>query len=265
MMGYDRVFQYIHLVSNTNIGMPTDLWLPITKNIPPQSSNQYSAGFKYQFTEQLSATTEVYYKEMENLTDYRDGIVISNEKNNWDEILTKGSGKSFGMEFMLEKSGKKFSGWLNYTLSKAERKFPEINFGDSFPFMYDRRHVVNILANYKLSEKRSLSISWVGSNGHWMNINYDNYYINGQLIRNFKNRNNYQVPSFHHLDVSYTTSKVKKRGTRNWVFGVYNLYAHNNYFMVQHRYEAGDQQPPKLIGVGLFPIIPYVSWEYIFK
>lgn len=264
-VGYDRIYQYLHMVSNNNIGMPTDLWLPITNNNPPQSSKQYSVGAKYQINDQLSVSAETYYKEMSDLTDYRDGIVVSNEKNNWDEILVQGKGKSYGIEFMVEKNGERLSGWVNYTLSKSEREFSDINFGTLFPFMYDRRNVINIIANYKLSQNKSICLSWVGSNGYWMNLNYDNYFINNQFIRNFKNRNNYQVPAFHHLDASYTISKPKKRGTRNWVFGVYNLYARNNYYSVRQTYDYGDVTQPKLIGTGLFPIIPYVSWEFVFK
>ncbi len=263
--GYDRIYQYLHLVSNSSIGMPTDLWLPISRNIPPQLCDQFSGGFKIDISRTLAFTTEAYYKKMRNLTDYRDGIVISNQQNNWDEILAKGSGKSYGLEFMIAKTGERLSGWVNYTLSKSTRSFEDINYGITYPFQYDRRNVVNVLLNYKVASNKLLSASWVCSNGYWMNISYDNYYLNGQLVRNFKNRNNYQVPAYHHLDISYSISKSKKKGTRNWILGIYNVYGRNNYFSVQYRYEDEYKTQPKLIGMGMFPIIPYVSWEFIFK
>lgn len=262
--GYDRIFQYLHLVSNTNIGMPTDLWLPISKDFGPQSSAQISLGMNVRFAKQYLFTVEFFGKNMKNLTDYRDGIVIRNERNEWEEILDKGIGKSKGIELMIQKDGRRLSGWLNYTLSKSERTFAEINRGITFPFMYDRRYVVNILANYKLSDTKNLSLSWVGSNGHWMNVQYDGYMVYDQVIKNFNSRNNYQVPPFHHLDLSYTTTKVKKNGKRSWIFGIYNLYSRTNLFSIRQVYEVEDRNP-RLIGVGLFPFIPFVSWEYNFN
>lgn len=264
--GYNRMFQYLHLVSNSNLGMPTDLWLPISDKIPPQQADQLSAGIKYRVNQSVQVSVEAYSKEMQNLAEYRDGVVLNNRTADWSEILITGNGKSQGVELLLELSKKKLSGWVSYSLSKSNRSFEDIKQGETFPFQYDRRHVANIFLSYKITPSKSLSASWVASTGHRMTINHDNYIVNGQVILNLSNRNNYQLPPYHHLDITYTSSKIKKRGTRNWTIGIYNVYAHHNTFIVARRdRNTNEFNPSKLYSVCLFPFVPFVAWEYIFR
>jgi hypothetical protein len=264
--GYNRMFQNIHLVSNSNLGMPTDLWLPISEKIPPQWADQISAGARVKFNKGVQLTIEAYTKEMHNLTEYRNGVVLRNQTTDWDKVLTIGKGFSKGVELMLEVNRSRFTGWITYSLSKSERVFNEIRAGEPFPFQYDRRHSGNLFVSYKFSPSKSLSASWVVSSGHWLTINHDNYTVNGQVVLNLSNRNNYQLPAYHHLDITYTSTKLKKKGTRNWVFGIYNIYARQNPFMISRRNPRnGDFDPTKIYTISLFPFVPFVAWEYVFK
>ncbi|MDX9846631.1 MAG: TonB-dependent receptor [Tenuifilaceae bacterium] len=264
--GYNRMFQHLHLVSNSNLGMPTDLWLPISEKIPPQQADQLSAGARVKLSRGMQVTLEAYTKHMQNLTEYRDGVVMRNQTTDWDRVLTLGEGNSKGLELMVEVNRGNLSGWITYSISKSSRVFREIRAGEPFPFQYDRRHSGNLFVSYKLSPTRSLSASWVASSGHWLTINHDNYTVNGQVVLNLSSRNNFQLPAYHHLDITYTSSKEKKRGTRSWVFGIYNVYARQNPFMVSRRSpQNGVFDPTKIYTLSLFPFVPFVAWEYVFK
>jgi hypothetical protein len=264
--GYNRMFQYLHLVSNSNLGMPTDLWLPISKKIPPQQADQISAGLKQRLAKGMQVSVEVYTKQMKNITDYRDGVVLRNQSTDWASVIIVGEGNSRGVELMIEKNRGDLTGWVSYTLSKSERTFSQIRTGNPFPFQYDRRHVANVFVCYKVSANRMLSATWVASSGHWMTVNHDSYMVNGQEVYNLMDRNNYRLWPYHHLDISYTASKQKIKGTRNWVFGVYNVYAnHNTFMIVRQNQSMNDDSPKKLYSVALFPLIPFVAWEYQFK
>lgn len=264
--GYNRMFQHIHLVSNSNLGMPTDLWLPISDKIPPQQSDQVSAGAKFKAKNGIQLTLEAYIKEMQNLTDYRDGVVLQNQTTSWEQVLLLGKGKSYGIEMLVEFSRSKLSGWLSYSLSKSSRTFSEIKNGQEFPFQYDRRHVANLFVSYSFTPSKTFSASWVATSGHWMTMSQRNYVVNGQVILDLSNRNNFQLSPFHHLDVTYTSSKVKKRGVRSWSFGVYNVYAHHNTFVIARRERnTNEYKPNNLYSICLFPFIPFVAWEYVFK
>lgn len=266
--GYNQMAQYLHLVSNSNLGMPTDLWLPSSDFMPPQTSEQFSAGIKQRLFNSVYATVEAYYKEMNNVSDYRDGVIIREQTSDWHEALLLGKGTSKGVEFLLEKNGGNHSGWLTYTLSKSDRIFDEIRNGASFPFLYDRRHVVNILYNRKISNMKSINASWMVGSGQRITVYHDSFLANGQQINNYGERNNYSFPMYHHLDFSYVSGRKKKRGLRNWVLGVYNVYAKHNAFALVNGSRDGvmlDNSARKVRSVSLFPLIPYVSWEFIFN
>jgi hypothetical protein len=264
--GYNRMFQFLHLVSNSNLGMPTDLWLPSSPSIAPQQADQISIGSRYRVSKSMQVTVEAYTKTMKNVTDYRDGVVLRNRSEDWSQVLIQGNGSSRGVELMVEKNTGTISGWITYTLSKTDRTFSEIMLGTPFPFQYDRRHAANIFVSYKISPTKQLSTSWVVSTGHWMTVNYDNFIAGGFEYLNLTQRNNYRLWSFHHLDVSYTSSKEKKRGVRNWVFGVYNIYGNHNTFMIMRTEpNTNHYDPRKLYSVAIFPVVPFVAWEYVFK
>ncbi len=149
--------QYIHLLSNSSVSLPTDLWVPVTKKIKPMSSHQYSAGLFYTVPHVADFSVEGYYKTMDNLLEYKDGASFMGASSNWEDKVSMGRGVAYGVEFLAQRSFGNTSGWLGYTWSKADRIFDrpghEINYGKVFPAKYDRRHDVSLTLMHKFSDR----------------------------------------------------------------------------------------------------------------
>lgn len=257
--------QYVHLVSNSSVGMPTDQWLPSTKNIKPEMSNQLSLGFQYN-TPNYEFTAEGFYKTMDNLIEYKEGVSYTSFQN-WEEKLTSGQGEAYGLEFMAKKSNGRTTGWLSYTLSWSNRKFAELNNGESFPFKYDRRHDISIVAMHKLSKKWEISANWNISSGNHITIPINRYIdIDGDDAIAYSKRNEYRMPLYHRLDISANLNKQKRCGIATWSFGVYNVYARQNPL-----YIYADNETDEYLGssryflkkVSVLTIVPTIS--YIFR
>jgi hypothetical protein len=270
---YDVNAQYVHLVSNSNFGAPTDLWLPVMEGIPPQHANQFTIGGNYQFGNGISLGVDIYKKNLSNLLEFKPTEIVDHTVTNWADVTLTGIGEAKGMELMLEKRTGKLTGWIAYTLSKSDRRFEGINNGKVFPFSYDRRHNISVVSTYKISKNREITASWVYTSGYYLTLNYNSYVINinghQQGVSNYAERNNFLTPSYHRLDLSYSVSKQKKRGVRTWTFGLYNTYNRINPFMVYYSSFDEDEienetYQRKLTVKGMFPIIPSVSYRYEF-
>ena len=271
---YASMRQYINLLAFEGIGLPTDLWVPATKRIPPQDSWQVALGTAKTFLDSYEFTTEVYYKKMKNLVAYKDGAGIF-QTDDWQDRVVQGSGDAYGLEVFLQKKEGKFSGWIGYTLSWAYRQFPEIDLGEKFPYRFDRRHDISLVGNYNLSKRINLAATWVYSTGNAVtlpNVVYDSsqpgstpslYGFNDVQV--FGQRNNIRMKSYHRLDVGVNFTKQKKHFERVFSFGAYNAYSNNNPFYVyvtsSAQGTAGNLEIVKeLKQASLFPIIPYISW-----
>jgi len=267
--------QYLHLLTHSNIGLPTDLWVPATHDVPPARGNQFSLGGVYLLDVGLDLSLDVYYKEMTGLIEYQEGASFLGNQE-WEEKVTTGTGTSYGAELFVEKNEGKTTGWISYTLSWANRKFEAINFGEAFPFKFDRRHVFNVTLNHRFSDNLSLHATWVYNTGRAATLrtsNYDAYepYLNSVLVENLgwfgtgwiyakhvPYRNNFRFPDYHRLDIGVNMSKEKKWGKRVWRFGVYNTYNRVNPFYLKLNPDL------HLVKVGIFPILPYVSYHFNF-
>ncbi len=279
---YTQMEQYLHLLTNASIGLPTDLWLPVTNNILPQKSVQYAVGSAYSY-EGYDFSIEAYYKEMNNLIEYKEGagfmggLADEGENNRaWEnKIETDGRGKSYGIEFLVKKNIGKFTGWIGYTLSKTDRQFANVSFGEPFPYTYDRRHDFGIVLSYKLNDKIDFAATWVYGTGNATTLameaykalnNYSEFSLSGlsyeNTIDHIKKRNNYRMPAYHRLDLGVNFRKQKKYGRRTWSVGAYNVYSRKNPFFL--RFEHNDKGQLKLYQYSLFPIIPSVSFKYEF-
>jgi hypothetical protein len=269
---YDVNVQNVHLVSNTNYGAPTDLWLPVMDGIPPQYSWQFTVGANYQIAQGIDLGIDVYKKELTNLLEFNPTEIIDHNVTNWADVTLTGTGEAKGLELMLEKSTGDLTGWIAYTLSKSDRRFNGINNGDVFPFSHDRRHNISIASTYKINDNKKITASWVYTSGYNITLNYNWYVINidgyQQVVENYAERNNYRTPAYHRLDLSYSSSKQKKRGVRTWTFGLYNTYNHINPFVVYPNMldenETNSETIRTLTVAGLFPIIPSVSYGFKF-
>ena len=261
--------QYIHLLSFEGIGLPTDLWLPTTRRVKPQDAWQAAIGYAQTIGE-YELSVEGYYKEMKNVISYKDGSGVF-EFSDWEDRVTQGNGKSYGVELLLQKKLGRLNGWLGYTLSWSKRQFDDLNFGKEFPYRYDRRHDISLVMNYKLSEKVSLAGSWVYGTGNAITLANSNYsgLVNSAdraglfTASYYKDRNNFRMNAYHRLDFGINFTKKKKNFERTWSFGAYNAYNRKNPFYIYTDYDY-ETRSNKLKQASLFPIIPYFTYSFKF-
>lgn len=276
--GYSYMSQYMHLLSNSNISLPTDLWVPVTANIKPMNSHQIAAGFFYNLRDILNLSLEGYYKKMHNLLEYKDGASFFSSTSNWEEKVAMGDGWSYGLEFLAQRNFGKLTGWVGYTWSKTMRLFDRpgmvINNGNPFPAKYDRRHDISIVLMYKPNSKFDVSMTWVYCTGNTATLAtqefceeneygyfYEYPYIDG--------RNNFRMPAYHRMDLGMNFHKTLKRGIRTINISVYNLYNHQNPFVVYesnnyHYTSGGTTYQSALVQLSIFPIIPSISYNFKF-
>jgi hypothetical protein len=266
--------QYIHLLSNEGIGLPTDLWLPSTDRIQPQNSWQVALGMAKTLGSEYELSIEGYYKELKGLISYAEGSGLF-EFGDWQDRVVRGDGDSYGIELFLQKKKGRLNGWIGYTLSKSTRTFESLNFGNPFPYTFDRRHDLSIVVNYKLSDKIDFGATWVYGTGNAISLGNSNYesiiqgngFTNFSTITHFEGRNNFRMNSFHRLDFGFTHTKKKKRHTRTWSFGAYNAYNQQNPFFLFISSDFNEETQnfeSVLKQASLFPIIPYIAYGFKF-
>ncbi|PRY86626.1 TonB-dependent receptor [Mongoliibacter ruber] len=274
-LSYVQMAQFVHLLTNAGLGLPTDLWVPSTDRIGPQESWQVAAGYFKKIGYGLEFSAEAYYKNMNGVIEYQDGASFLNTTEDWQNQVTSGEGRSYGMELFLQKKTGKTTGWIGYTLSKTERRFDEINFGEWFPFRYDRRHDISVTAVHQLSEKIDISGTWVFGSGNFITvpnqryqhstsvINETNTTFGGLYIDHFDSRNNFQMRNYHRMDVGINFHKDKRWGKRTWNISIYNVYSRlNPFFMdISYNYETQSNQFRQF---SLFPIVPSFSYRFTF-
>lgn len=266
---YSKMSQYIHLLTNTSIGLPTDLWLPVTDTIKPMNSDQIAVGGVYAINNNLDISLEGFYKTMDNLIEYKEGASFFDTGADWQDKIEVGDGWSYGIEILLQKYIGKTSGWIGYTLSWSQRQFDNISFGEKFPYKYDRRHDISIVVNHKINDNIDIGVTWVYGTGNaitlglekyvsYFDLENNNYY---EPIEYFEHRNNYRMPAYHRLDLGINMTKKLKWAERTWSFGAYNVYNRKNPFYLYFGYDSQNNRVLKQIS--LFPIIP--SFRLSFK
>ena len=277
--GYAYMTQYMHLLSNSSINLPTDLWVPVTARIAPMNAHQVAAGFFYNWTGIADFSLEAYYKRMNNLLEYRDGTSFWSSSN-WEDKVCIGRGWSYGIEILAQRTLGPVSGWVGYTWSKTMRLFDregmEINNGKPFPAKYDRRHDISIVLIYKPSDRFDVGLTWVYSTGNATTLAMQEFqdedpngYSDQSSYPYVDGRNNFRMPAYHRMDVGVNFHKQKKRGLRTISVSVYNLYNRNNPFIVYesnrfHYSYGGTTYRSALVQLSIFPIIPSVSYRFKF-
>ncbi len=264
-----RNYQYIHLVSNSGNTLPTDLWVPSTYIVKPQISWLYSAGFFKNFTDNKYETSvELYYKDMQNQVEYKEGYTPG--LGDPEDEFVFGKGWSYGAEFLVNKLKGRLTGWLGYTLSWTWRKFADLNGGEKYPTRFDRRHDMSIVANYDATKKWKLGAVFVYGTGNAITLPERFYIINGVLTQEYSKLNQYRMQSYHRMDLSATYTPVpkkKRKVTGYWVFSIYNVYSRLNpyfiYFDQSGSPTTGDLKV-EARQVSLFPILPAVTWNFKF-
>lgn len=277
--GYARMAQYVHLLSSTQISLPMDLWVPITANIKPVTSDQVSAGVYYDALTGWEFSIEGYYKYMQNILEYKDGASIVVSEKSWEDKVEMGIGRAYGVEFFVQKTAGDLTGWISYTLAKSERRFPggTISLGQWYPYKYDRRHNFNINLNYKIKPNLDLNASWVFASGPTTTIPYrttgtlspeSDWVMNTSYVTQ---RNNLRLPPSHHLNVGLTHHKQKKHGERALTLSVYNVYNRMNPNLVYVNYVNRYDEKTKtytdkiqLEKITILPLLPSLNWTYKF-
>lgn len=281
--GYAYNYQYVHLTSLSAVSLPTDVWYPTTSKAKPQQGWQTSLGYFKNFNQNMFETSiELYYKGLKNLIEYKEGALPNDNVNdNTDNLLVFGTGWSYGTEFFIKKKKGKFTGWIGYTWSKTERKFPDLNNGVPFPAKYDRRHDLSVILSYKLNERWVFSSAFIYATGNTLTLPSSWYVQDKDLLFNYGPRNSTRMAPYHRLDLSATwyskaykeqknletgeTIKVKKKVRSNWAFSIYNVYNRANpYFLYVDNdgdFFSGNFDI-SIKQVTLFPIIPSVTWNF---
>jgi len=298
---YAMMSQSMILLSTSTIGLPTDLWVPVTEKIRPQRSQQVALGIHYDLKNpRLSFSIEGYYKKMDHILAYKEGAsyfmtlldnlmdeTTTGFQGTWTDNVTSGQGWSYGVEFLVRKEVGKFTGWIGYTLSWTKQQFDELNFGEPFFARYDRRHDVSIVLMYSPTSKINLSLSWVFATGNAVTLptsvypaedlyNYLgltvppseyswNYFY---TIENYGKKNDFRMKPFHHLDIGVQFIKPHaKKGQSIFEISIYNLYNHHNpffYFIGESYNEKTHEWTTQLQSLSIFPIIPTFTYHFKF-
>ncbi len=270
---FSTMAQYINLLTNESLSLPTDLWVPSTRRIRPQTAWQPAIGIAKTLWKEYEFSIEGYYKRMDNVLSYKEGVSFLGLENDWQDKVTQGKGESYGAEVFLQKKRGRTTGWLGYTLSWTNRTFADINGGKTYPFKYDRRHDLELVLTHKVSEKIKLSGTWVYGTGNAITLplyRYDTPVIydaaNGGFytreLESIGDKNAFRMRSYHRLDFSVEFHKKKKRYERVWVIGVYNAYNRPNPYYI---YDGSDEEGNRAFRqVSLFPVIPSVSYNFKF-
>ena len=262
---YSRTRQYLHLLSSSSLGLPTDVWYPVNKHIKPQVADQIALGYFHNFSDNKWVTSvETYYKKMDNQIDFKDNAKLFLNSRVEQEILS-GIGWAYGAEFMIKKEKGRLKGWLSYTWSKTERKIAGINQGKAFPTRYDKRHDLSAFLNYKLNNRMTLSSNFVFSTGGAITAAKGSYEYQGTLVNHYSERNGYRLPNYHRLDLSLVLKgKQKKKFQTEWVFAIYNVYNRHNAFSIYTKQDEYDLKTNESYMIYMFGAVPSVSFNIKF-
>ncbi len=294
---YALMNQYVHLLSNTGIGLPTDLWVPTTDRVKPQQSQQVAIGIAKDLPNSgLALTVEGYYKTMSNIINYKEGASFlllndptSANNTRWEDNVTAGRGWSYGAEVLLQKKVGRLSGWVGYTLSWTQWQFAELNNGRPYYPRYDRRHDISVVGIYELSKRITLSGTWVYGTGNALTLptgRYDAYrpggsyvpltgggqfgglFQNGRIVDDYgTQKNSFRAEPYHRFDVAIQFHKQKKHHERTWEISLYNAYNRRNPFFYRLESVAqtnGEPNKTVLVRYSVFPIVPSVSYSFKF-
>ncbi len=275
---YQRVNQYLHLISNTNAPTPLDVWTPSGKFIKPQVSDQYAIGFFRNFkNETYSLEIESYYKTVDNRLDYIDGANLIATNNIETEVLA-GESRAYGLEFLFRKNTGDLTGWLSYTISKSEQRVQGrtpietgINNGDWYNTAYDRTHDISLTGNYRFNDKWSFSTNFIFQTGRPTNYPSGQYQFDDFTVPVFTTRNAERLPTYHRLDISATLTPRKNKNRKwqgQWIFGLYNAYGRRNAASITFReIDNGDLDANlgnEAVKTSIFGIMPAVTYNFKF-
>lgn len=264
---YIHTVQNLHKISNSSLGLPTDIWLPAASDIRPQSADQYSLGVYTDWKDDtFEFSAEVFGKQMHDIIDFKDNAELFVNPQVAEEILP-GEGRAYGLELLLQKKKGRTQFWLSYTLSKAEFQIDGINEDNWYPARYDRRHSLKLTLTHSLSKAWSVSSNFVYSTGSATTIPIGIFEFKGSSFIEYSDRNAYRLPDYHRLDIAfkYVPSKNSQRRWKSeWNFGLYNVYGRKNVFSLYLRQNDYQLQQQQAYQIYLFTFMPNVSYSFKF-
>lgn len=266
-LSWCKTVQFQHLIGNSAVGLPSDIWVPASTYIKPQWANQVAIGYYRLFAQnRYEFSTEVYYRKLHHVIDYRDNADLFLNPHVETQVLS-GDGKAYGLEFYLEKKVGRMTGWLSYTLSKTDRQIDGINNNKTYPATYDKRHYLSLLLNYKLSSTWSASSIFKFTSGGWATIPEGTFNYYGAAFNYYTDRNGYELPSYHRLDLSFNYHSRKnehRKWKTEWNFGIYNVYDKKNIFALFIKQEGHKLYSSNAYKMYLYGITPFVTLNFKF-
>ena len=283
-LSYSRMAQYIHLLSTSQVSLPIDLWVPITKDIRPETADQFSVGLYYNGLPGWEFSLEGYWKDISNVLEYKDGTAFLFDSSGWENKVETGRAIARGLELFIEKTMGRTTGWLGYTLAKSDRIFPTINGGERFPYRYDRRHTVNLVLNHKFSDKFDLSVNWNYASGGVLTLPEEEVVMvtpSGSYVwaDYISTRNNFRLPPSHGLNLAFNFHRRHRRGEGVWNLSIYNAYNRMNPNLVLRSSETDfttdwdentggltltTYRTPRLKKITLLPFFPSLGYTRTF-
>ena len=271
-VAFGQTAQYLHSLTNTGLGVPIDLWLPSTSDLPPEKARNASIGHFITGPKIGSLGAEVFYKSLSQITRYgNDGLIDISDESNWETLIPTGDGEAYGLELSWQKAWSRTQINMAYTWSKSTRSFPGINNGETFLYRYDRRHVFHVGLLHKLGESVELSAQWNYGTGNPVTLaNGQNYFYvdeNGQrtLTLIFDAINNDRLPDYHRLDLGLNIYNTHKWGESRLTFGLYNAYNRKNPFYRDVKIEdVNNPNSLKYEQITILPILPTFSYNLSF-
>jgi hypothetical protein len=270
---YNRMSQYLHLLSNTSSPTPLDVWAPSGKYIQPQLLDQIAVGYFKTFKDNIfSLEVESFYKTIQNRIDYIDGAdLIANDAI--EQVILKGEARAYGLEVLFSKNEGKLQGWLAYTLSKSEQRTSGrtaietgINNSEWYNTPFDKTHDISLTGSYELNKKWSFSSNFLYQTGQAATFPNGQYQYNGIVVPSFEARNSSRLPSYHRLDIAanYNPNPDSNKNFKGeWVFGIYNIYNRRNAANITFR-ENRMSGTNEAVRLSIFGIVPSVSYNFKF-
>jgi hypothetical protein len=263
-LSYMRTKQYLHLISNSTVSSPLDIWVPSGPYIKPMTGNQVALGFfKNFFNNELETSFEGFYKHMQDVIDYKDNAELLLNDKIEQEVL-RGKGYAYGLEFLVKRNAGRINGWVSYTISRTRRKIPGINDGNEYPATYDRTHNVNVVLSVEASKRVDVGATWTYNTGLAVTFPSGKFVYGGNIYPVFTERNGYRMPAYHRMDLSCTLKRKNaenKKWYYEWSFSIYNVYYRKNAFSITFEEDDGKTVAKKIY---LFAIVPSISWNFKF-
>ena len=278
---YSYMSQYVHLLSNSNLSLPSDMWVPVTYDVPPMRSMQVAAGISYNILGQVELSVEGYYKRSLNLIEYKEGASYVGYSSDWQTKVSIGNGWSYGVEFLAQRKIGPVTGWIGYTWSRSMRQFDDINYGKPFHAKYDREHDLSITLQYQITPRIDIAGTWVyatGNRGTLVTQTYTDPFIGSTPIEYFSERNGYTLPDYHRLDLAanfhfpHKRSENGKKGKTDGYYGKGGWQRHAEHKTNKSCYNVHCKMNPMFIAVNpysgkmyqisMFPIFPSIRSQF---